>query len=393
MQAPALIARRPDGLVAAMARGRLPYLQTLVLTEGSSWYHFHKEPHRPFLINTISSGALPRLTFLSIEDTDSHLNLMLKAFLGRAPLQPPVDVQGVGIDSEDVSDGNDEQLGEAEAEGGPQCQRHQAMIERLVVHITKGNHRGVSNLLEMPCFGRLQCLEFLVRHHMGIKGVPFVRALATYIRRIPGFAPCLRHLSFQIPWENPTFGPLLPLFLESRPPGLTHLTLSSLGDRTMNELGDIYMAGGLAKLKKLEIASSSANKINAAEAWMAGVVASKHKGAALKELILAPRCSTLLIIKALERGAFPKLETLSICLNDKNMELLHAFIMTMRDGGAPCAQTLRTLNPGWGRRRRDEYIGQLRNAQSLFSYRWPKKGVDVTLLCVLAADETSRKQK
>lgn len=170
-----------------------------------SGYHFHEEPHRPFLINAISSGALPRLTFLSIEDTDSHVNLVLEAFRGCA-----VDARGVGIDDEGVCDDIDEEAGEAEEPGALQCRHHQTMIKRPVVRITMGNHRGISDVLEMPHFGSVS--SFSSDMTLQSQGFRFFRSWLTYIRRTPGFAPCLRHLSFEIPCEDPTFGPLLPLF-------------------------------------------------------------------------------------------------------------------------------------------------------------------------------------
>jgi hypothetical protein len=53
------------------------------------------------------------------------------------------------------------------------------------------------------------------------------------------------------------------------------------------------------------------------------VLASKHRGAALKELEVS-YCATIEVIHALERGAFPQLEKVSLCL--ENVSLLELLL-------------------------------------------------------------------
>ena len=143
----------------------------------------------------------------------------------------------------------------------------------------------------MPFFQCLQTLELNVQSRIQNHEEGQLQTLADYILLTPGFAPCLRRLGIKLLKQNPTFGPLLPLFLEGRPPGLTHLALMGVHKRTLEEF---YAAGGLAKVKILDIASFH-HDIDATAAWMEGVLASEHKGAALKELHVS-RCAGMPII-------------------------------------------------------------------------------------------------
>ena len=74
-----------------------------------------------------------------------------------------------------------------------------------------------------------------------------------------------------------------------------------MNKRAFEELGEIYAAGGLAKLNVLDIAYSH-HDVDATGVWMEGVLASEHQGGALKQLHVS-RCAAMPIIDALDRGA------------------------------------------------------------------------------------------
>lgn len=129
------------------------------------------------------------------------------------------------------------------------------MIKKLVVRMSCDNYDAIVDLLQVPFFCRLECLEFA----FGLwydEAEAQLAALTTYIRGTPGYAPHLRQLSIHLGLQGRIFGPLLPLLMEGHPSGLKHLTLTALGEGGMEELGEIYMAEGLANLTTLHVVYS-----------------------------------------------------------------------------------------------------------------------------------------
>lgn len=366
----------PEGLALFLAGGRLPFLQSLELLRLGSWPFLLEESDCTLLADAIRTGSLPRLTSLSITDDGALLEVLRAAFDSRALLQPSTEASGGNLEGDDGNDDDDEQGVGEEIEEGDHSHHRQAIIRKLVVRMRNANYDGVVALLQVSFFGRLECLEFAVGLWSN-EAEKQLAALASYMRGTQGYAPSLRQLSIHLGLQGRTFGPLLPLLMEGRPSGLKHLTLTVLGEGGMEELGEIYMVEGLANLTTLHILCSQHDD-EAIQAWMEGVLASEHRGAAMRELQVSG-CDSDELLFGLHCGAFPQLESLSICLGDFSM--LNEFAQAMGDDGAPCAQTLRFLDPGWCRCRREEYLAAL-HSSDLCACCWPKQGIDVAVRCL-----------
>jgi hypothetical protein len=213
--------------------------------------------------------------------------------------------------------------------------------------------RFLRELLLLPCFGQLQVLD--CRVNFDGDDEELLGTLAVYALHTEG-APCLRYLN-------------LPYFLDSSPLGLqfkplfdhgfanlTSLHFSGLRANAVAQLVSIYRAGGLAKLEKLTF-NSVVFDDQTMDVWMKGVLASGHRGAALRELnagfeVEATTGAHLIFIDALKEGAFPNLEALwdggefpffeDDGVNDKVVK--DSFLAMA--GGAPCARTLRSTRLG-----------------------------------------------
>lgn len=331
----------PEGLALIMAQGRLCHLEKLDLSRYGFWRFLRAEPHRILFVSAISSGSIPRLMSLSIDDEKDILFLLREAFQCTAAWQPSsmpqlVDASGGYIDIDAIHNQEEE---EEKGEQRHPHRRRQAIMKRLMVRNRCGNYANILELLKVPIFSRLQSLE-LASGAWHNNAAAQIDALVSYIRSTPwGRTPYLRSLTINLGLTCATLGPLIPLLLNNCPFGLTHLDLTNLRWKTMQEFGEIYLMGGLATLTTLHITAHESRPQSMAS-WLEDVIASKRRGAALKELQVS-HCATLELIQGLERGAFPQLEKLSICL--ENMDLLQAFVAAMGNGGAPCAHTLRFL--------------------------------------------------
>jgi hypothetical protein len=213
-----------------------------------------------------------------------------------------VNDKGVVIDDDNDEDDGQEQKEHEGVDGRHPHRRRQAMVKRLMVRDRAGNYRNLFDLLNVPLFSRLQSLEFV--GEVWPRSGPQVEVAACYIRSTAaGIAPCLRRLTLNV---GLTLDPLSRLLSQNCPTGLTHLNLTNLRAEAMQEMGEIYLMGGLASLTALHVMAHELS-CEAMKSWMEGVLASKYRGAALKELEVS-YCATIEVIHALERGAFPQLE-------------------------------------------------------------------------------------
>lgn len=183
-----------------------------------------------------------------------------------------------------------------------------------------------------------------------------LETLAAYVLHTDG-APCLRRLNlpyFMAP--SPLGTRFQPLFDRGGFANLTSLHSFSMTDNAIEQLGSIYRAGGLAKLESLTFRFVEFDE-QTMGALMDGVLASGHRGAALRELdagmeVDSTPGASLIFIKALKDGAFPNLEVLWESPEysffdevDGGDVLKRAFLAAMA-GGAACARTLRSVDMG-----------------------------------------------
>jgi hypothetical protein len=134
-------------------------------------------------------------------------------------------------------------------------------------------------------------------------------------------------------------------------------TITNISALALQQLGDIYCAGGLAKVTRLDFGNAMLTKASM-RAWMDGVLALEHRGAALERLEFwigsgtseDVSAASQVLVEALRAGAFPNLQTLkaSTIVQEEKLEFMGgehfwaSFIQAIGDG-APCARTLRSL--------------------------------------------------
>lgn len=212
----------PEGLALIMAQGCLCHLEKRDLSRYGFWRFLRTEPHRILFVSAISSGSISRLMSLSIDDEKDFLFLLREAFQYTAAWQPSslpqlVDASGGYIDIDAIHNQEEE---EEKRERRHPYRRRQAMMKRLVVRNRCGNYANILELLKVPIFSRLQSLE-----------------LASGLRRLT------RSLTINLGLTCATLGPLTPVLLNNCPFGLTHLDLTNLRWKAMQEFGEIYWGG------------------------------------------------------------------------------------------------------------------------------------------------------
>lgn len=112
------------------------------------------------------------------------------------------------------------------------------------------------------------------------------------------------------------FGPLASPLMEGALPNLERLYISNIGGLALQQLGDIYRAGGLVKLEELSFWTPTLAG-SCMRAWMDGVLASEHRGVALERLEFYIRGGTSedcaasqVLLEVLSAGAYSNLQDL-----------------------------------------------------------------------------------
>jgi hypothetical protein len=316
---------KPDGefhlLVQAIAEGKTPRLRRLIETEAC---FDERTENMQRLAEALGNGYLPCLTELRLmPDT---LEAFWSAFGRRVA---------------------DKQL--------------QAMVEELEVgedddEVQEEEMRALKALLLLPCFGRLNALNVVVSSEAAESHLGVVTAYAQHTKG----APCLRSVRITIPSSYTTIGPRFPsLFKNGGLVNLTHLHLEVEGE-SLTELGDVYRGGGLANLQELHFGWVSSLNKGQVNSWMLGVLSSRHKGAALRqlhfqEILHFDTEAGLAFVEALQNGAYRNLEVLQVESDDDNYreedegpawsndEVVKAAFLVAMARGAPCGRTLRLI--------------------------------------------------
>lgn len=142
--------------------------------------------------------------------------------------------------------------------------------------------QGLDAMLRLPCFARLESIysymgrEDTEAHMLGV--------VARYIQHTGG-APCLRTLELDASTSTTDgLGPLVRA-LGSGAPNLDYFSLPYVDSHKFEDLGAIYAAGGLARLRELVLKYAEVTEEGLA-AFLRGVGFSPHQGAALEKLVV-----------------------------------------------------------------------------------------------------------
>jgi hypothetical protein len=292
-------------LVAAVAEGKIPFLEEVKLPEvgRKSWEDAQDPLNLALLASAITLGKLPRLTSLSLDLNTSVIEALIRAFQTRFELLAN-DFGG----SEQAMVKEVEILGGRKSDWGPAGELLQLpafeQVERLKVDYLAAEDQG---LVDDFVFGSLEeCMGQQLTY-------------AAFLRS-PGRASCLRAIEFST-YEGDQFihDDLVQALCEGGAPNLEHLTIIRGDYDVLDQLGDIYRSGALARLEELSFESFEFTE-DGVTTWMDGVLASEHKGAALKKISLDNFpldeededniSASKAFAKALRAGAYPNLETL-----------------------------------------------------------------------------------
>lgn len=266
----------------------------------------------------------------------------------------------------------------------------QAVVEELEVSgcgELEDDPLVLRELLLLPCFGRLQALDCFV-NPIFTDEMPHLETLAAYMVHTDG-APCLRRVRF------PSFGtsPSLRLAFQTLFSGglvnLISLSFYEVVGRDLEQLGSIYRAGGLAKLEKLALDDATIGE-QSMGVWMQGVLASGHRGAALRELsnkhgVKATTGARLVFVDALKEGAFPNVEELWMdgeIVHDyffQGDEVVQAAFLAAMARGAPCARTLRAV--ALGEMTPDQFKAYRKALPRISDWRFLVDVVESNMLC------------
>jgi hypothetical protein len=241
----------PHPLAQALAEGRLPALQQL---DTRDWSFLRQPSNAALLEQALVGGHLTRLELLDFS------------------VGPALDALCCGL-----------------LQAPPSIQQRQAVVRVLDIS-DYGNHTmDIENLeaaLRLPCFARLEETKLWMgteeaQEHM-------LRVLARYIQHVGG-APSLSSLVLSFAAGTVAgVGPLVQaLGAGGGAPNLETLTLVYAKRQSFEDLGAIYAAGGLSRLRKLFLHDPSLGA--GAAALLEAVGATPHRGAALKRIFFGYR--------------------------------------------------------------------------------------------------------
>jgi hypothetical protein len=232
----------PHPLAQALAEGRFPALQQL---DTRVWSFWQKDENARLLEQALMGGHLTRLERLSI-DAGPALDALCR---GSRQAPPVIQQRQVLLRGLDITDHGD--------------------------HVI--NMENLEAALRLPCFARLEEIKLF----FGTEG-RMLDVLAHYIQHVEG-APSLRSLA--LTFFDPAragLGPLVhALWPSGGAPNLKTFSLWRAGRQTFEDLGAIYAAGGLARLRTLGVVDPELTE-EGMSALLEGVEASAHQGAAVR---------------------------------------------------------------------------------------------------------------
>lgn len=252
--------RPPNSLTEVLAAGKVPKLTKLWISE--DLWCLKNEDSSAQLISAVLASHFSRLQDLFVEG-GVHVALFWHAFRAR--------LEGATMENLSV---------------GPVLHREQYWVG--------SRYFGpLSELLELPCYTNLRFLDvYRITSFSGNnrdRRQDFELAVEEQLTILPRDitytkgAPCLQELSITLVSSGPDFGPLVALLMGKGAPNLHRLTILNISALALQQLRDIYSAGGLAKVTVLHLWKPTLLGSHL-RAWMDGVLAPEHRGAALESL-------------------------------------------------------------------------------------------------------------